>query len=157
MTGPSPKVYEGIKSAPPEHTINRITEGFAQLGFRVQYQSKDINHDVLFSGVARIEGLGWSANGKGVTAILAKASAYAELAERFSTSFYVAYSPFVEIVARHDLLFRGFSSDYTRVSRLTDYAFLPGYRTEPDAGQSSSFAPYVFQGPLQVRESDLRK
>ena len=81
----SPKKFHNFKCDSPTSTIKRVEEGFKKLNlplsYRETFSTKGLN---LFSGqVSILQGLFFS-NGKGETPVLAKASAYAELAERCS-------------------------------------------------------------------------
>ena len=85
----TPKVFQKYKSDYPENTIKRIKEGFKEIGLNIIYQEKKIGTDEfsIYVSSAMVDLLSWSQLGKGITPILSKASAYAELAERFSTGF----------------------------------------------------------------------
>lgn len=86
---PSPKIFNNYKCDFPENTIKRIEEGFQKLGLNLSFYEKSVSSSnaAVYSGYAVIDLLNASQNGKGTSPILAKASAYAELMERFSTTF----------------------------------------------------------------------
>jgi YcaO-like protein with predicted kinase domain len=128
----SPKVFEHFAEL-PARTIERVQEGFARLGHTLKYEptlSKLVRGRAvpwpvlgLYSGHVHIGGLPpfFSANGKGATAECCKASALAELAERYSLG--VLHSYYADYAAS-----RGLVSD--DVVALGDHAkYLPGYIT----------------------------
>lgn len=82
----SPKIYRSLKCELPSKTINRIAEGFKKIGLSICYAGSRVSsHGIsLHSGTASISEIGLNQNGKGRTRLEAMASAYAELAERFS-------------------------------------------------------------------------
>jgi len=90
MLASSPKTFDGYKSATPESTICRIEEGFEKIGFSVDYYEYVAGDErtKIFSGGASLVGTNFTASGKGRTSVLSKASAVAELVERFSVSLY---------------------------------------------------------------------
>lgn len=117
----SPKIFENYKSDHPIETINRIQKGFKSLNLEINYRDTSIkNSDFsLYSGFASIDILGWSQEGKGFSKILSKASAYAELAERFSIGLMDLNIPLPKNTGRYkDLL-----------SDLNKRKFLKGYTT----------------------------
>jgi len=85
----SPKIYDNYKCDHPNNTIKRIEGGFKKIGLELNYKEKIVSSlgSSIYSGYAFIDILGFTQNGKGISSILSKASAYAELAERFSTGF----------------------------------------------------------------------
>jgi YcaO-like protein with predicted kinase domain len=85
----SPKIFENYKSDLPENTIKRIENGLKKIGLTWKYQPRSIKTEVFesFSGELLLDSLGFSTHGKGSTPLLAKASTFAEMAERFSAGF----------------------------------------------------------------------
>jgi len=85
----SPKIYNDYKCDFPENTIKRIKDGFNKIGLTITYDEREIHRvdSSIFIGKACINTLCWDQFGKGTTRKLAKAGAYAELAERFSTGY----------------------------------------------------------------------
>ncbi|MDD5146038.1 MAG: hypothetical protein PHF44_04320, partial [Candidatus Pacebacteria bacterium] len=87
----SPKIFNNYKCDYPQNTIKRIEDGFNKLGVKIEYQTliniekKNIS---IYSGTARAFNSVFHSNGKGVSFELCRASAYAEIAERFSTRIY---------------------------------------------------------------------
>ncbi len=85
----SPKIFQNYKCDRPKNTINRIEKGFKKIGLDIFYSEDNIGSSNfrVFVGSALIDILGAVQHGKGISSALAKASAYAELAERFSACF----------------------------------------------------------------------
>jgi len=67
----------------PSNTIGRIKEGFRKLDLDVEYSSFRVSENIYW-GRVWIDSIRIVCVGKGITPELAEASAYAELAERFS-------------------------------------------------------------------------
>ena len=86
----SPKRYEGYRSKDPSETINLLKMNFGKLGLHTIYHEERISSGKasLFSSHLKLKEIGFSTGGKGISSLLAKASAYAELAERFSTGLF---------------------------------------------------------------------
>ena len=92
----SPKIFENYKCDSPKNTIKKIEEGFQKIGLKISYNENKVG-DGAFStylGHAYIDIFGWGQYGKGTTSLLAKASSYAELVERFSTGCFEIKIPF---------------------------------------------------------------
>lgn len=100
---PSPKIYNNFKCDYPENTIKRIDEGFKKIELKLTYYEKTVSSPdaSIYSGYALIDVLGSTQNGKGISSILSKASAYAETVERFSTGFLPFRIPLPEKSARY--------------------------------------------------------
>jgi len=109
----------------PVNTVDRIKQGFEALGFEVGYEAHRVCGR-LHWGRTWIDALQIVCLGKGVTPELAQASAYAELAERFSGGLF--YPVFEEQVRFH------LPAIYDEVAtRFLDFAWLPGYvQSHPD-------------------------
>lgn len=90
----SPKIFENYKCDYPENTVRKIEEGFKKLGLNLKYRQREItaNGFSTYSSELLIEELGFFTVGKGFTSPLTKASAYAEMAERFSSGFFVFHT-----------------------------------------------------------------
>ena len=71
----------------PSNTISRIKDGFKKLNLDVEYSAFQVS-DNIYWGQVWIDSIKIVCNGKGVTPELAEASAYAELAERFSSGLF---------------------------------------------------------------------
>ncbi len=103
----------------PDNTLRKIKAGFASLGYTPAYESVRVT-DSLFWGRIWIDDLRILCEGKGVSAMLAEASAHAELTERFSAGLY--YPVFEEQVRFHLPALYG-----SRTNDFLNYAWLPGY------------------------------
>jgi ribosomal protein S12 methylthiotransferase accessory factor len=73
----------------PSSTISRIKRGFQRLHLDAEYSPFRVSENIYW-GRAWIDEAKIVCNGKGVTPELAEASAYAELAERFSSGLFYA-------------------------------------------------------------------
>ena len=71
------------KTDTPENTIDNITKGFSRLGYDIRYTPFQMAEGIHWSHIC-IDAIKLECQGKGMTPALAKASAHAELAERFS-------------------------------------------------------------------------
>ncbi len=71
----------------PSNTIRRIKDGFRKLQLNVEYSPFQVS-DNIYWGRIWIDSIRIVCNGKGITPELAEASAYAELAERFSAGLF---------------------------------------------------------------------
>ena len=82
----SPKIFKSYKCDSPGGTVQRIVRGFARYRLKPSYTEHraSVAGFSLYSGSAALNGIGLACNGKGETRLLSMASAYAELAERFS-------------------------------------------------------------------------
>lgn len=109
----------------PANTVDRIKRGFDALGLEVGYEAHRVS-DRLHWSRTWIDALQIACLGKGVTPALARASAYAELAERFSGGLF--YPVFEEQVRFHLPALYGDTTD-----RFLNFAWLPGYvQCHPD-------------------------
>ncbi len=103
----------------PDNTLRKIKAGFEKLGYLPTYRAIRAA-DKLFWGRIWIDDLRIICEGKGVSPLLAEASAYAELTERFSAGLY--YPAFEEQVRFH------LPAIYSRQTRdFLNYAWMPGY------------------------------
>ena len=71
----------------PSNTISRIKDGLQKLHLNVEYSAFQVS-DNIYWGEIWIDSIQIVCNGKGITPELAEASAYAELAERFSAGMF---------------------------------------------------------------------
>jgi len=107
------------KTDTPENTIRNIVEGFDRLGYDIQYRPFQVAEQIHWSQIC-IYSIHLECQGKGLTQTLSKASAHAELAERFSGGLF--YQAFEEQV-RFNM-----PALYSRqVSRFLNYEWLDGY------------------------------
>jgi ribosomal protein S12 methylthiotransferase accessory factor len=90
----SPKKYDKYKCDFPENTVKKVEKAFKKLGLNLDYKEIKIKSGGFstYSGFLVIKELGFLTVGKGLTSILAKASAYAEMAERFSSVHFTFYN-----------------------------------------------------------------
>ena len=103
----------------PQNTIDRIVTGFDRLGYTIRYRPFTVADRIHWSQIS-IDSIKLQCQGKGMTPELAKASAHAELAERFSGGLF--FQDFEEQV-RFNL-----PALYSRqVSRFLNYEWLEGY------------------------------
>ncbi len=85
----SKKKYNNYKVCHPQETIDRIKNGFEEVGLKVNCENWD--YDGIFVSSAWIENDYQISGGKGTSEVLSQASAYAELAERFSSAYMGEY------------------------------------------------------------------
>ena len=103
----------------PSNTIGKIKDGFRKLHLNVEYSPFRVS-DNIYWGQIWIDSIRIVCNGKGITPELAEASAYAELAERFSAGLF--YPVFEERV-RFNI-----PALYNKeTTRFLNYEWLPGY------------------------------
>jgi len=103
----------------PSNTVDRISVGLRELGLDVQYSPFHVSDNIHW-GEIWIDSIRIVCNGKGITPELAKASAHAELAERFSAGLF--YPVFEERV-RFNI-----PALYNRaVSSFLNYEWMDGY------------------------------
>lgn len=73
------------RCSPYHVTINRLENAFFRLGLRIHYQFRQFSNDCsLYSSTIILDDLNFISNGKGFSSEQAKASAFAEMAERIS-------------------------------------------------------------------------
>ena len=107
------------KTDTPENTIHNITTGFDRLGYDIRYLPYTVADRIHWSQIS-IDSIKLQCQGKGMTPELAKASAHAELAERFSGGLF--FQDFEEQV-RFNM-----PALYNRkVSRFLNYEWMGGY------------------------------
>lgn len=107
------------KTDTPENTIGKIAAGFDRLGYDIRYIPFQVADQIHWSQIS-IDAIKLQCQGKGLTAELAKASAHAELAERFSGGLF--FQDFEEQV-RFNM-----PALYSRqVNRFLNYEWLGGY------------------------------
>ena len=107
------------KTDVPENTIRRIVDGFARMGLEIQYAPHAFSERIHWSKIG-IFAIQLECEGKGVTPPLAKASAHAEMAERFSGGLFF---PAFEERVRFNM-----PALYSRqVDRFLNYEWMDGY------------------------------
>ena len=103
----------------PSNTINRIKDGLRKLDLDAEYVPFRVA-DNIYWGRAWIDSIKIICNGKGITPELAEASAYAELAERFSAGLF--YPVFEEQVR-----FNAPALYNEEANRFLNYEWMKGY------------------------------
>ena len=116
----SPKRYEGYKSRDPADTVRLLRQNFKKIRLHTIYRERKLSSEdaSLFTGKLKLKEIGFSTIGKGVSSSLAKASAYAELAERYSAGLFYfsnfSYEDFydytIRLIERRYL--KGFIEDF---------------------------------------------
>lgn len=107
------------KTDTPGNTVNNIAGGFDRLGYEIRYMPFKVADHIHWSQIC-IDAIQLQCQGKGLTPDLAEASAYAELAERFSAGLF--YQQFEEHV-RFNM-----PALYSRqINRFLNYEWLDGY------------------------------
>ena len=129
----------------PENTLERITRGLDSLDLRAEYSGVQAS-DHLFWGRVWIDSLHLVCEGKGTSRELARASAYAELAERLSAGLY--YPAFEEQVRFH---LPALYNEQTQ--SFLNYAWMDGY---VQAHQEELTGPLVRIEDLLAGQTHLR-
>lgn len=107
------------KTDTPENTIGHIAAGFDRMGYDIRYMPFQVTDQIHWSQIC-IDAIKLQCQGKGLTPQLARASAHAELAERFSGGLF--FQDFEEQV-RFNM-----PALYSRqVNRFLNYEWLDGY------------------------------
>jgi len=109
------------KTDTPGNTIDNITAGFDRLGYDVRYTPYQVADQIHWSQIC-IDKIDLQCQGKGLTPELAKASAHAELAERFSGGLF--FQGFEEQVRFNMPALYG-----RQVNRFLNFEWLDGYVT----------------------------
>lgn len=86
----SPKIFKEYKCDKPENTIKKIENGFKKLNLHLAYKENVINQNnkFIYTGETILDELDFSTGGKGISSLLSKASAFAEMSERFSSCMF---------------------------------------------------------------------
>lgn len=107
------------KTDTPKNTIRHIADGFDRMGYDIRYMPFQVSDQIHWSLIC-IDALKLECQGKGLTPELAKASAHAELAERFSGGLF--FQDFEEQVRFNmPALYSG------QVNRFLNYEWMDGY------------------------------
>ncbi len=107
------------KTDTPDNTIRNIAAGFDQLGYDIRYTPFQVADHIHWSQIG-IDAIHLQCQGKGLTPELARASAHAELAERFSGGLF--FQAFEEQVRFNMPALYG-----RQASRFLNYEWLEGY------------------------------
>jgi YcaO-like protein with predicted kinase domain len=146
----SPKIYNNYKCDYPENTIKKIEEGFKKLGLDITYKEGRVSSSdfSIHSSYAYLDILGWGQEGKGTSRLLSKASAYAELAERFSIGIYELKIPLPKKQGRFEPLLKP----------VLERRFLRGYENNCNhpCAQLNEAIKY-FKEPLSREEYNILK
>ncbi len=103
----------------PSNTVRRIRDGLQRVGLKAEYHPFQVSENIYW-GQIWINSIKVVCNGKGITPELAKASAYAELAERLSTGLFY---PFFEEWVRFNV--PALYGEETK--RFLNYEWMEGY------------------------------
>ncbi len=107
------------KTDTPVSTVEKIVAGFERMGYPIRYMPFQVAEDIHWSQIC-IDTINLQCQGKGLTAGLCKASAHAELAERFSGGMF--FQDFEEQVRFNMPALYG-----RQVNRFLNYEWLDGY------------------------------
>lgn len=123
----SPKIFNNYKCEYPEKTISKIKKGLDEIGLKIKYKQIEIQSAGFssYSGDLFLEDFGFKTTGKGISPILAKTSAYAEMAERISSGFVFFYTLNSNIEKCYqileDIINRKFLQGFIINNELTSY------------------------------------
>ena len=107
------------KTDVPENTISKIAAGFDRMGYDIHYLPFQFSDQLHWSKMSLLP-MDMECQGKGLTPLLARASAHAEMAERFSGGLFF---PLFEEQVRFNM-----PALYSRqVNRFLNYEWLDGY------------------------------
>ena len=107
------------KTDTPANTVDKITAGFDRLGYDIRYMPYALADRIHWSQIT-IDAIKLQCQGKGMTPELARASAHAELAERFSGGLF--FQDFEEQVRFNMPALYG-----RKVNRFLNYEWMDGY------------------------------
>ncbi len=130
----------------PDNTLIRITRGLDRMGLNARFSGVEAS-DLLYWGRVWIDSLHIVCEGKGLSMELARASAFAELAERLSAGLY--YPAFEEQVRFH------LPALYNEKTRsFLDYQWMKGYM---HAHQEELDVPFLGVEELLAGQTHLAK
>jgi ribosomal protein S12 methylthiotransferase accessory factor len=146
----APKDRQTYKCDSPEHTVQKLEEALGRLGLEFQYTGCVASRSgELHWGNLRIPSLNYFVEGKGTSALLARASAYAEMAERISAGH--AVKP--DFIKKFD-----HSDVFPELYGYSNFDFLQGY---VNAAQSEVENPLTVKTLLvnrnELSEKDIEK
>lgn len=121
------------KTDTPVSTVEKIVAGFERMGYPIRYMPFQVAEDIHWSQVC-IDTINLQCQGKGLTAGLCKASAHAELAERFSGGMF--FQDFEEQVRFNMPALYG-----RQVNRFLNYEWLDGYVNSHQADLKEEHLP----------------
>lgn len=147
------------KTDTPQNTIAKIKAGFDRLGYDIRYMPFPVADHIHWSQIS-IDAIGLRCQGKGLTPELAKASAHAELAERFSGGLF--FQGFEEQVRFNMPALYG-----QQVNRFLNYQWLDGYvNTHQDHLKDDFLAietllrnqPHLYPGDIEkIKHSQMAR
>jgi len=141
----SPKIFQNYKCEFPEKTVDKIKKNFRKIGLFFKYKEYIVKsaEKSTYSGNLSEQNIGFMTHGKGVSSILAKASAYAEMVERFSTAFFVFRA--IEDSEKYG----------SYISKILDRQFLKGYEKTNKKPTISDVNKEFFIEKISKEEYDL--
>lgn len=145
----SKKIYNNYKSEYPENTIEKIKKGLEKIDLQLRYEEIEISSSGFssYSGDLFLEDFGFNTTGKGVTSILSKASAYAEMAERLSSGFIFFYNLNSDI-----------GEYYQIIEKWINREFLKGYEKNKKSKEVSyKNINKFFQDDFSLKQYNLYK
>ena len=132
-----PKIYKNYKSDLPENTIEKIEGNFNNMGIKLIYTAvAEDKPTKIYSGQARIQYSDFVSYGKGVSPVLAKASAYAELAERFSSGYFFNFR---YKIPKESLFYELILKNSAVIEKVLNFGFLKGYSCSPNKEKCIKF------------------
>jgi ribosomal protein S12 methylthiotransferase accessory factor len=137
------------KTDTPENTLAKIAAGFDQLGYTIHYHPFAVAEHIHWS-LIRIDALNLQCQGKGLSPVLAKASAHAELVERFSGGLF--FQAFEERVRFNMPALYG-----REVNRFLNYEWLDGYVNchQNDLNQDHLSIESLLQGQSHLHPTEI--
>jgi ribosomal protein S12 methylthiotransferase accessory factor len=111
-----------LKSDSPKNTVKRIESGFLKLGIKLDYKLYSRKNSSIYWGSLSSELIGSRSLGKGFNKELTKASAYAEMAERFSARLHHYHTIYV---TKED-------NESINLKDFLNFKYLPGYIYGPE-------------------------
>ena len=143
------KIFNNYKCDYPENTIKNIKIGLEKLDLKLKYKKTEIRSADFssYSGDLILEDFGFKTTGKGISPVLAKASAYAEMAERISAGFTVFYNLNSNIEECYELL-----------KDVINRKFLPGFTLNGNSnGINFERINQYFQNDFDIEQYKLLK
>jgi ribosomal protein S12 methylthiotransferase accessory factor len=147
------------KTDTPANTISKIVAGFDRLGYDIRYIPYQVADHIHWSQIG-IDAIKLQCQGKGLTPELARASAHAELAERFSGGLF--FQAFEERVRFNMPALYG-----RQVNRFLNYEWLDGYvNSHPDNLKDDHLPietllrnqPHLFPEPIErIKNSQMAR
>jgi ribosomal protein S12 methylthiotransferase accessory factor len=139
------------KTDTPENTLEKIAAGFDRLGYAICYHPFEVAEHIHWSLIS-IDALNLQCQGKGLSPALAKASAHAELAERFSGGLF--FQAFEEQVRFNMPALYG-----REVNGFLNYEWLDGYVNchQEDLNQDHLSIESLLRNQTHLHATDIEK